>query len=93
VSLRAFWRKLPEEAVLPCVRQPELFFPEEGEKAPDRKRREQSAKLICAECPHLTACLENVAQSEKPYGVVAGLDEREQRMYQKRGRLPVQALS
>ena len=93
MSLQGFWRKLPEEAVLPCVEQPELFFPVEGEKAPDRKRREQSAKLICGSCPHATACLENVTRSSKPYGVVAGLDEREQRIYQKRGRLPAQALS
>ena len=52
-----------------------LFFPVEGEKYGDRKRREAKAKAICAQCVVIDECF--VAGLDEDSGIWGGLNERE----------------
>ena len=52
-----------------------LFFPVDGEKYGDRKRREAKAKAICGECVVVDECF--LAGLEEDSGIWGGLNERE----------------
>ncbi|WP_076214921.1 WhiB family transcriptional regulator [Mycolicibacterium conceptionense] len=58
-----------------------LFFHPEGERGHQRRRRQQAAKQVCAECPVLAECRAHSLAFEEPFGTWGGLTEDE------RGRL------
>jgi len=51
---------------------PELFFPEKGDRPRD-------AKKVCANCPVCTECLTFALAHDRLYGVWGGTTERERR--------------
>ena len=65
--LDQFWRM----DALCAQTDPELFFPEVGERAP-------AAKAICARCPSREPCLAWSLDNRERYGIWGGLsaDER-----------------
>ncbi len=54
-----------------------VFFHPEGERGPARRRREQQAKAICANCPVIAQCREHALAAAEPYGIWGGLGEAE----------------
>lgn len=48
-----------------------LFFAPDGERAPERERREKKAKAICRECPVRTECLEQAIGADDRGLIVA----------------------
>jgi len=51
---------------------PELFFPEKG-------NRPQDAKMVCARCPVRAECLTDALAQDRVSGVWGGTTERERR--------------
>lgn len=51
-----------------------LFFPRDGEKSGDRRKREANAKIICSTCTVIDRCL---AESKGEEGIWGGLTESE----------------
>lgn len=65
----------------PCLQaDPEIFFPERGDRAATH-----SAKAICARCPVIEPCLE-LAIEEDRKGIWGGTTDRERRRLGQRGR-------
>ncbi len=60
---------------------PEVFFHPEGERGPARRRRDQEAKDVCAQCPVLRQCRDHALQVREPYGVWGGMTEDEREAY------------
>lgn len=58
---------------------PETFFHPEGERGSARRRRDEEARELCAQCPVLRQCREHALAVREPYGVWGGMteDERE----------------
>ncbi len=58
---------------------PSVFFHPEGERGPARRRRDESAKAVCATCPVMEQCRQHALTVREPYGVWGGMteDERE----------------
>ena len=56
------------------------FFHPENERGRSRRRREEQAKAVCAECPVARQCLDWALSVREPYGVWGGLSsvEREE---------------
>ncbi|MCM3660761.1 WhiB family transcriptional regulator [Georgenia satyanarayanai] len=54
---------------------PNLFFHPEGERGGTRRRRDEAAKAVCAECPVIQQCREHALKVREPYGVWGGLSE------------------
>lgn len=54
-----------------------VFFGPEGERQPERERREKRAKAVCAGCPVRTECLDYAVGRPEKYGTWAGLNEDE----------------
>ena len=50
-----------------------LFFNPEGERGPNRDRRDDAAKGICLGCPVLRQCREHALSINEPYGVWGGM--------------------
>ena len=61
---------------MPGIR-PELFFHPEGEQGPSRRKRESTAKAVCARCPVIARCALHALAVREPYGVWGGLSEDE----------------
>jgi WhiB family transcriptional regulator, redox-sensing transcriptional regulator len=59
---------------------PALFFHPEGERGPNRRRRDASAKAVCATCPVLAECREHAVRVREPYGVWGGLTAEERQL-------------
>lgn len=60
--------------------QAAVFFPpSQFERKDERLEREQRAKLICAQCPVRTPCLEYALRIREPHGIWGGLNELERR--------------
>ncbi|WP_122819890.1 WhiB family transcriptional regulator [Varibaculum vaginae] len=57
----------------------EQFFHPEGERGGTRKRRDDAAKAICAQCPVITECREYALAAQEPYGIWGGLTMEERR--------------
>lgn len=57
----------------------EQFFHPEGERGGTRKRRDDAAKAICAQCPVINQCREYALAAQEPYGVWGGLSAEERR--------------
>lgn len=57
----------------------EQFFHPEGERGGTRKRRDDAAKAICAQCPVIAQCREYGLSAQEPYGVWGGLTAEERR--------------
>ena len=55
----------------------ELFFGPEGERQPQRGRRERKAKQVCAGCPVRTECLDHAISRPEKAGTWGGLNEDE----------------
>jgi WhiB family redox-sensing transcriptional regulator len=57
-----------------------VFFHPENERGPSRRRREQGAKAVCAQCPVVRDCLNWALEMREPYGVWGGksVPEREE---------------
>ena len=64
-----------------------LFFSADGERQPERKRREAKAQTFCARCPVRSECLEYAIRRPEKNGTWGGLnqDDRE-RERRNRGR-------
>lgn len=60
---------------------PEVFFHPEGERGSTRRRRAETAKAICAECPVLQQCRAHALAAHEPYGVWGGMSEAEREAY------------
>lgn len=75
-----------------CCRteKPETFFGGDGERLPDRERRERAAIAVCLRCPVRPACLEHALRAPEEYGVWGGLTEH-QRAAERRRRAGVAA--
>lgn len=56
---------------------PDVFFHPESERGPSRRRREQRAKAVCADCPVQRECLAWALRVREPYGVWGGLSTSE----------------
>jgi WhiB family redox-sensing transcriptional regulator len=54
-----------------------LFFSPDGERQPERDRRERKAKAICAQCPVRNECLDYALSRPEKYGTGGGLNEDE----------------
>ncbi len=54
-----------------------LFFHPDGERGSARRRRQVSAKAVCARCPVLDECRRHALQVHEPYGVWGGMSEEE----------------
>ena len=61
----------------------EMFFHQEGERGPARRRRAASAREICHACPVLGQCRSYALSTAEPYGVWGGLTEEERRSHHK----------
>ncbi len=57
----------------------EQFFHPEGERGGNRRRRDEAAKAICAQCPVIDQCREYALASQEPFGVWGGLTQEERR--------------
>lgn len=58
-------------------RDPSIFFHPDGERGRARRRRQQEAKRVCAECPVMLRCREHSLVFQEPFGVWGGLTEEE----------------
>ncbi len=56
-----------------------LFFHPRGEQGPDRERRDEAAKEVCALCPVQRDCLRHALEVAEPFGIWGGLTARERR--------------
>ena len=56
-----------------------LFFHPEGERDPERSRREARAKAFCRGCPVRSECLQEALADNNSYGTWGGMSERERR--------------
>jgi len=63
-------------------RDPEIFFPHEGERGGPTKVA--AAKRVCARCPLHTACLNWALETRQDFGVWGGLSETERRRIHRR---------
>lgn len=71
---------------------PMLFFHPEGERGPARRKRDDAAKAVCAECPVLALCREHALAVREPYGVWGGLTEEDREAHYSAGqhrRVPI----
>ncbi|PFG18985.1 WhiB family transcriptional regulator [Serinibacter salmoneus] len=57
--------------------EPSIFFHPEGERGSARRRRDEAAKAVCAQCPVVAMCREHALSVREPYGVWGGLSEDE----------------
>ena len=46
-----------------------IFFHPEGERGSSRRRRDESAKAVCATCPVIINCREHALATHELYGV------------------------
>ena len=59
-----------------------IFFPPSRlERRPDKRRREQRAKEICAECAVLSECRDYAFRIGEQHGIWGGMTEKERRAY------------
>lgn len=56
-----------------------VFFHPEGERDPERSRREARAKAFCRGCPVRVECLQEALADTNSYGTWGGMSERERR--------------
>lgn len=57
-----------------------IFFPPSRlERRPDKRRREQRAKEICAQCVVLRECRDYAMDIREQHGIWGGLTEKERR--------------
>lgn len=82
------WKWQDEAA---CYGEPlELFFGHEGERAAERARREEEAKVVCAGCPARSECLDFSIGGAVPanrwekHGLYGGLNEDERALERRR---------
>jgi WhiB family redox-sensing transcriptional regulator len=61
-----------------------LFFAADGERQPERDKREARAKLVCAECPVRMECGDYALSRPEKYGLWAGLSEEERARVRRR---------
>ena len=65
-----------------------VFFAPDNEPAGARRRREQTAKQICQQCPVLNECRDHALSTREPYGIWGGLTERDRARHHHRTRIP-----
>lgn len=61
----------------PCTQDPDLFFPTEGETAPEKRVREVQATALCRKCDHQLECLEVTLPDPSAQGILGGRTEKE----------------
>ncbi|HZR50081.1 MAG TPA: WhiB family transcriptional regulator [Streptosporangiaceae bacterium] len=54
-----------------------LFFGLDGERGPERDKREAAARTVCAPCPVRIACLDYAIANAERYGTWGGFSEDE----------------
>lgn len=64
---------------LPDFQRHAWFFGPEFEPKPARRRREQQAKSVCADCRVRPACAEYALTNREDFGIWGGLTEDERR--------------
>lgn len=64
-----------------CLRHPAVLFfgVDDSEAPPDRRAREDQAKLVCRDCIVRTECLAHALEAREPYGIWGGLNEVERK--------------
>lgn len=55
----------------------EIFFSPSGEGRSARRMREESAKVVCAQCPVIAQCKQFALAANEPFGVWGGMTARE----------------
>lgn len=60
-----------------CVGDGDLFYSAEDEPKGVRRRKEDAAKAICAQCAVLEVCRRFAIEAEELYGVWGGMTESE----------------
>ncbi len=60
-----------------CVDQADLFYNSEDESKGVRRRKEETAKSICQQCPVLAECRSHAMAQRELYGVWGGLSEND----------------
>ncbi len=63
-----------------------LFFGPDGERQPEREKREAAAKKVCFSCPVRLQCLEHALTYPENYGVWGGMTEDERAAERRRRR-------
>jgi WhiB family transcriptional regulator, redox-sensing transcriptional regulator len=58
---------------------PAIFFHPEGERAGARRRRQQRAKAISAQCPVIAQCSDHALRFGEDFGIWGGLSEDDRR--------------
>jgi WhiB family transcriptional regulator, redox-sensing transcriptional regulator len=54
-----------------------LFFHPDGERGQARRKRQQLAKQVCAQCPVMAQCRAHALAFQEPFGTWGGLTEDE----------------
>ncbi|MCW2530172.1 MAG: transcription factor WhiB [Pseudonocardiales bacterium] len=74
----SFLRDLAWTLVSACrAADPELFFPADDERGPDKTNRENAAKAVCGSCPVQGHCLQWAMKADEPYGIWGGTTARD----------------
>lgn len=60
-----------------CVGDPDLFYNDDDEPKAVRRRKEEKAKQLCAQCPVILACRDHAMRNPELYGVWGGMSENE----------------
>jgi WhiB family redox-sensing transcriptional regulator len=58
---------------------PSVFFHPDGERGHARRRRQQQAKILCAQCPVLSPCRHYALSFGEQFGTWGGMSEDERR--------------
>jgi WhiB family redox-sensing transcriptional regulator len=56
---------------------PQLFFHPQNERGAARRRRDQAAKSVCAQCSVRAECADYALRAHEPYGIWGGLSEED----------------
>jgi WhiB family redox-sensing transcriptional regulator len=64
---------------LPCRDFPEFFYPEDYYLPAHKQLAEQTAKILCSNCPLLNLCRDYAVAAQETYGVWGGTNPQERR--------------
>lgn len=64
-----------------CRGMGHLFFGDEGKREPGRHERVAKARELCNACPVIDQCRDYAIRNRIPFGIWAGMSERQRRKY------------
>lgn len=65
---------------------PAVFYGSEGEQRRLKKKRQQRAKSVCAQCTVVAECLRHAVNHQERHGISGGLTEVERRHVDRRSK-------